>query len=296
MRTAPPQVTAIVLNWQGEDDTAACIDSLLGQRGVDVRILLVDNASPDGSGQRLHARYPQLDYLETSANLGYAGGNNEGLRWALERGAEWILVVNNDTVAAPDCLARLCKAAAREPRVGALAPLIVRHDDPGRIWFAGGTFSPLRALGTHEHEGERTSDVVGDSADEWRECSFLTGCCLLLRADALRDVGLFRADYFAYVEDVELCLRLRRAGWRLGWVPGAQLAHRVPPFAAPPSAFQIVMRDRNRRRLVREHYTPGRRAAFLLWFWPTRMVHLVRYLVAGDLARTKAILTGMTRS
>ena len=296
-RTHAPPVVAVVLNWNNEADTAACLDSLLAQEGVSLEILLVDNASADGSGARLHERYPAVHYLATQENLGYAGGNNAGLRWALERGAAWVLVVNNDTVADASCLARLLAAASLDVRIGALAPLIVRYDAPTRVWFAGGHYSRLRALGTHEHEGEVADDVARTATEDghpWRACTFLTGCCLLLRAEALRDVGLFRADFFAYVEDVELSLRLREGDWKLGWVPGARLAHRVPPAGTAESPMQITLRDRNRRRLVRDRYPLHDRVIFHMWFVPTRIVHLLRCLARRDMPRTRAILAGMT--
>lgn len=292
-----PTVFVVVINWNGEEDTAACLDSFLGQRGVATEILLIDNASVDGSGDRLHERYPSVPYLQAGENLGYAGGSNRGIEWALALGAEWVLVVNNDTVADPDCVRRLLDAAATDSRIGALAPLIVRFDRPDRIWFAGGRYDRVRAVGTHRSIGAAVRDVlpatpVGNAA--WRECSFLTGCCLLLRRSALDEVGLFRADYFAYVEDLELSLRLTDAGWRIGWVPDARLMHRVPPEGALPNPMHIRLRDRNRRRLVRERYPSAWRVLFFLWFWPTRAAHLVRYALSRDWPRASAIVTGMT--
>ena len=289
------KVTVIVLNWNGESDTAACIDSLLVQEGVALEVLLVDNDSSDGSGARLSERYPGVQYLQTGANLGYAGGNNRGLAWAMQRGAEWVLVCNNDTVAEPQCVRLLLAAAQADERIAALAPLIVRFDAPDRVWFAGGTFSVARGMGNHDHEGETVDEVerrIG--TEQWQHCTFLTGCCLLIRVRALEAVGMFREDFFAYVEDVDLSLRLRRAGWRLGWVPRAHLAHRVPTRHAPPSPIQITLRDRNRRRMVRDRYPWYLRAVFAAWFWPTRLISLGRYLLGRDWPRARAILEGMT--
>jgi GT2 family glycosyltransferase len=292
----PGRVYVIVLNWNAEEDTAACLDSFLGQQCARTEILLVDNASDDGSGERLRRRYPAVHYLQTGINAGYSGGNNRGIEWALAREAEWVLVVNNDTVAAPDCVDRLLEAAVADPRLAAVAPLIVRHDDPSRVWFAGGRFDRVRAVGTHRYEGRAVASLpiegLGAVDARVRECSFLTGCCLLLRVAALREVGSFQEHYFAYGEDVELGLRLRRAGWRIGWVPGARLAHRVPPVGAAPTPMQIRLRDRNRRRMVREHYTFPWRVAFALWFWPTRAAHLFNYLLRRDVPRARAIVAG----
>ncbi len=289
------RMVAVVLNWNGEDDTVACIESLRAQRDVELEILLVDNASADGSGERLHTRYPGMAYLQTGANLGYAGGNDRGIEWALAQGAAWVLIVNNDTVADPDCVRLLREGALGDDRMAGVAPLITRFDDPKRVWFAGGRLDAVRALGTHDHDGELVSDVVSQAADgsTVTPCSFLCGCCILFRAAALREVGGFREDFFAYVEDVELSYRLGRAGWRLGWMPAARLAHRVPACSAPPSAWQLRLRDRNRRRMARDLYPWPLRAAFWLWFWPTRVMHLIRYRLVGDGARADAILAGM---
>jgi GT2 family glycosyltransferase len=294
---ATPPVFVVVLNWNAEGDTAACLDSFLGQNGARVEILLVDNASADGSGERLQRRYPGVSYLQTGRNLGYCGGNNQGISWAIAQGAEWVLVVNNDTVAAPDCVRLLLDSASSDERLAAVGPLIVRHDDPSRVWFAGGRLARARGIGVHRDEDalvERVAhDVSVPGAPRWRACTFLTGCCLLLRVDALREVGLFREDFFAYGEDVELSIRLARAGWRIAWVPSARLAHRVPPRGAPPTPTQIRLRDRNRRRVVRMHFSPAWRLVFALWFWPSRIVHLARYALTGDRERAAAIVAGM---
>ena len=193
-------VVAIVLNWNGESDTVSCIESLNAQDHARLEILLVDNASADGSGERLHMRFPAIAYLRTEHNVGYAGGNNCGIEWALERGAEWLLVINNDTVAHPECVRRLVEAASSDRRVAAVAPLIVRYDAPDRVWFAGGHFSIPRAMGVHDHWYEFVEDVLAGLSSRRGtlcECDFLTGCCVLIRADALREVGPFRADFFA---------------------------------------------------------------------------------------------------
>jgi GT2 family glycosyltransferase len=125
-------------------------------------------------------------------------------------------------------------------------------------------------------------------------CSFLTGCCLLMRAEAIREVGAFRADYFAYMEDLEFSIRLEEHRWQLGWVPAARMRHKVPPVGAPDSPMQIRLRDRNRRRIVREHYAPLQALAFWGWFLPTRLVHWLRFTLHGDGARAGAIIAGLT--
>jgi GT2 family glycosyltransferase len=287
---AEPRVVAVVLNWNNEHDTKACVDSLLAQDCVGLSVLIVDNGSPDGSGARLQARYPSVDYLQTEKNLGYCGGNNRGMKVAVDAGADFVLVINNDTVLDKTCVSELMRAADGE-KVGAVGAKILRYDAPNVIWFAGGVFDRLRAIG--RHPGENLPDP-NPGETQTRDVSFLTGCCLLFPAAALRDVGVFREDFFAYCEDVEWGLRAARHGLRLVYAPAARLRHRVPVMGAAPSAMQIRFRDRNRRRIVRLHYGAVDALLFSLWFYPTRLALMMRYALQGEGDRAGAVLRGMT--
>ena len=285
-----PRVTAVVLNWCGENVTRRCLRSLERSTYGPLRVLLVDNGSPDGSGDRLHAEFPDLPYLQNGANLGYAGGNNRGIEWALGAGAEQVLVLNNDTVVEPEAVGHLVRALlSAGDQVAAVGPKILRLDDPTRIWWAGGDFSRLRGLGLHRREN--ALDTPGAPAEP-EEVTFLTGCCFLTTAPVLRRVGGFAEDFFAYIEDVEWSLRLVRAGFRLLYEPRARILHEVPPWGAPPTPFQIRQRDRNRRRLMRRHFSASQRLPFLVRFYATRSLILARYLARGDMARAGAILAG----
>jgi GT2 family glycosyltransferase len=294
--TAPsvtaPRVTAVVLNWCNEHDTIECLDSLKRQDYPVLTILLVDNGSPDGSGARLHARYPAISFLQTGENLGYAGGNNRGMKQALDDGADYVLVLNNDTALEESCVRELVQAA-RSEQVGAVGAKILRYDAPEKIWFGGGRFDRLRAIGRHE----RANQVDVDPAErQLLEATFLTGCCLLIPAATLRTVGYFRDDFFAYLEDVEFGLRIMKSGYRLLLAPAARLRHKVPPLGSLPSPSQIHLRDRNRRRIVRSHYSLFEALRFASWFYPARLALMVTYGLRGDAARVRGILRGMVEA
>jgi GT2 family glycosyltransferase len=286
-----PHVTAIVLNWCNESDTAACLRSLRASDYPALEILLVDNGSPDASGERLHATFADLAFLQTGRNLGYTGGNNRGIEWALARGADFVLILNNDTELDARCVSELLDAARSVARVGAVGPKILYADEPRRIWFGGGEVSRLRAVGRHRLQGELDSSGVNEKVED---VSFLTGCCLLIPAAVLREIGGFEEDFFAYIEDVDLSVRLTAAGYRLMYQPAARVFHREPVSQPAPSAFQILHRDRNRRRLVRRRYPMPARIAFALFFYPSRVARSVEYLVRGDTDRVRAIWHGMT--
>jgi GT2 family glycosyltransferase len=283
-------VWTIVLTHGGaEAITAACIESLLSQDYARHTVLLVDNASFDGSGARLRDRFPQIQYLNTGANLGYTGGNNRGIERALQQGADYLMVLNNDTVLEPNCVSTLMASARDADRLGAIAPKILYWDDPKRIWFAGGDFSLARAIGTHRSELQLDDPAESPRLDD---ITFATGCCFLMPAAVARELGGFREDFFIYCEDAELSLRLVRAGYRLYYQPAARLFHREKPRRGLSSPFATVQRDRNRRRLVRQHYTTWQRVVFAFWFYPTRAVRLAQYLLRGDWTGARAVVAG----
>jgi GT2 family glycosyltransferase len=284
-----PRVWAIVLTAGGEDITAACLDSLLAQDYPALTVLLVDNASPDGSGARLRDRYASIAYLNTGANLGFPGGNNRGMELAIAQGAEYVMVVNNDTVADPRCVSLLVAAAVSQAKVGAVSPKILHFSEPDRIWFGGGDFSMKRAMGIHRRAYERDT---ADDPGAIEAMSFATGCCVLFPANVARETRGFAEDFFLYCEDAELSLRMVRMGYRLYYQPAARVFHKQLPVSADPTPFQIVLRDRNRRRIARRHFGMWDRLMFHAWFAATRAVRLTQYVARGDWARAGAIVRG----
>lgn len=213
-------VYAVTVNWNRLEDTCACLDSLLAQEDIPVKIILVDNGSTDGSGEKLVLRYPQVEFLETGKNLGFAGGYNMGIRTALEHGAERVLIVNNDTLAAPDLLHNLCSELDKEG-VDATAPVIYYAAAPQKVWSAGGQISPLLLEPSNSHGREKAVPIAPTPR------TFLSGCCLLMDRALLNNVGLFDERFFVYYEDLDFCLRILRAKRVMKIVPMAKLWHKV---------------------------------------------------------------------
>lgn len=282
-------VWALVLTYGGQEEiTAACIDSLLAADHPALRILLIDNDSFDGSGARLRDRYPQIAYLNTGGNLGYAGGNNRGIAFALERGADYLLVINNDTVIEPSCITRLVEVAESRNDIGAVAPKILYYDAPDRIWFGGGRFSRVRVMGQHLREMD-----LDDPAEPPREepITFVTGCCFLMPTAVARAVGSFDERFFMYAEDLDLSLRMQVAGLSLLYQPAARVYHRQPPNAEG-KPWQVRFRDRNRRLIAASHYGVLERLRFYAFFYPSRAVRFAQYVGRGKWAHARAIIAG----
>jgi GT2 family glycosyltransferase len=283
-------VTVVVLNWCRERLTRECLLSLRDTEYEHATILLVDNGSDDVSGERLRSSFPEVSFLQTGSNRGYTGGNNRGIEWALANDSDYVLVLNNDTEVAPGCLTSLVEAAERVGAgVGGVVPKILRHDAPDRIWYAGGEFSPLRGLGLHWREGERDDPDVVEAP---RPVTFMTGCCCLLSAKALREVGGFVEELFAYAEDAELSLRFARAGYEMVYEPRARVVHHCGPPGEQPAPFKIRQRDVNRRWVMARYFSVLRRIPFLTRFYATRALLLARFLFTGDLPRARAIISG----
>jgi hypothetical protein len=221
---AQPVWWAVVLSWNGREDTLLCLESLMHVDRAAFEVVCVDNGSTDGSQAAVRERFPQVTLIEAGANLGYSGGNNLGIRHALERGADWVMLVNNDATVAPDVVDGFMAAARERPRAGILAGKVYFADRPSMIWFAGQRVSELvgysgRPRGYGRSDGPRYERV--------EETGRAVGALMAISRDALESVGLLDEALFAYVEDVDWALRVRGAGMEIVFAPGARAWHRV---------------------------------------------------------------------
>jgi hypothetical protein len=216
------KLAILVLNWNQAQATLACLESLRRADLCGGEIIVIDNGSRDGSVDALRAANPTLRILALPANVGYAGGNNAGLRLALEEGAERVLVLNNDTTVAADFLPLLMAALDYVPRAAAVCAAVHRADRPEMldVAFADVDFGHRCAVRLRG-----VNALPSEGFDVRREVDAVIGCCILFRAGALREVGLFDEDFFAYHEDIDWSLRARHAGWTLLFEPHARVLH-----------------------------------------------------------------------
>jgi hypothetical protein len=219
----PPLVVIVVLNWNGREDSFECLSSLRAVAYRHVKVLLVDNGSTDGSVAFLKEKFPEIELIENARNVGFAEGNNVGIRRAQEMGAEFVLLLNNDTTVEPAFLMELVDAAQADERIGVIGPRLNRAAKRDRVWFAGGKISMW--LGWTRHVGNRSKDrgQFTGVVDE----DYQTGAAMMLSREALAKTGLLDADYVSYFEDADLCVRARRAGFRVVCCRDALVWHKV---------------------------------------------------------------------
>lgn len=279
-----PLVVVVVLNWNRPLETADCIASLLAGDYSRQQILVVDNGSSDGSVGELHQRFGgQIEVVETGTNLFYAGGNNVGLEWSLKAGADWTLILNNDTLVAPDMLGRLVQTAQDHPRAGILAPMIYFGHDRSRIWALGGRRRQWLLMPLEIGRGEMD---CGQFAAPF-SVDFVTGCAMLVRRDVLTQVGLLDTNYRMYYEDADFCVRVQKAGFELWVEPRAKMWHMVSLSAKRQAAKSRYQRTRYRIRFYRQHPRGPLPQLTHGLLWIQELVRTVGALTRGqpDLAR-----------
>ncbi|MBW1855160.1 MAG: glycosyltransferase family 2 protein [Deltaproteobacteria bacterium] len=260
-----PKVFIIILNWNNLQDTVECLESVKKLNYQNFEIVLVDNASTDGSVQVLEEEYPEVILLKNERNLGYAVGNNEGIEKAMELGCEYIFLLNNDTIVDGDCLKELVKTAESDLHIGIVGPKIYLFQDPSIVWYAGGeilfrdAISHTRGLFKRDHPSYNTI----------KEVSFITGCAMLVKKEAIEGVGLFDHHFVSYMEDTDLCWRMKKKGFKLVYLPDAKIYHKVSQSFGTTAYNEKTMylMGRNAVLFVKKYGNFTQWLKFITFFW-----------------------------
>lgn len=239
------KLVAVVLNWNGGDDTPAALASLEG-----IETICVDNGSEDGSDRVVEERFPDVELIRTGANLGFAGGNNVGIRRALERGADWVLLLNSDATARRGLGGAFAQAASERPDAGLLACLVL-FEDGARVQSAGGRFNAL--LGYSGRSPSYGSLVMPVGL---RDVDRVDGAAFAVSRAAVERAGLLDEQLFAYVEDVEWSLRIRRAGFAVVLAPDARAQHKGSASTGGRASTTNLYYDTRNTIVVCERFRP----------------------------------------
>ena len=278
-----PHVTIIVLDWNAAEDTIECVQSLEKITYSNCQIYLVDNHSDDDSVQILKSRFPQLPLIQTSKNLGFAGGNNVGINRALDTQTDYILILNNDTMVEEDFLEPLVQSAESDNTVGIVGGKILHYHNRDRIWYAGGRINWIRGSGF----GYGQDQLDTGKYDKEKSVSFITGGMMLIKLSLLETIGLINEDYFLYLEDTDYCIRDRRKGYQLVYNPNSRIYHKRDIDSAR-YATTLYYSTRNRLILMARYGRWYNRMIFFPYFYSVFAVKFIVWILSGQMDYVKS--------
>jgi GT2 family glycosyltransferase len=224
VRMKKPKVFVVLLNWKGREDTLACLDSLKLSDYPNLEIVVVDQGSQDGLVELLGRREPGVKLIANERNLGFTGGNNQGIDCALGSGADYIFLLNNDTVVDRQCISELVRVAEECTGVGALGPKIYHYHQPDLIWSAGGIVDFTENVGSMRGYG----CIDKGQFDQLAEVDFISGCAVMVRKETIDTVGLLNEEFYPiYYEDTDWGMRIQAVGYTNVVVPSAKIWHKV---------------------------------------------------------------------
>ena len=218
-----PCVWAVVVGYNHVEDSIECLKSLLDGDPEGLRMVFVDNNSADQSAKKIFEMFAKVDVIRMKENVGFARGYNVGLAYAMRRGADYVFMLNNDTIVNRDTVPRLLEAARQNPEAGVLAPKIYYYDERDAVWSAGSKyrrFPPVVVL-------RKTEGPDDGRYDREPDLDFVTTCALMFPRKFLEATGLLDANYFIFYDDYDLSIRAREAGFKIRLVANAHLWHKV---------------------------------------------------------------------
>lgn len=221
MKINKPSIAVILVNWKKYNLTSNCIDSLNKSNYKNFKIILVDNEYSEKSLIDLRNKHKELIVFKEKNNLGFAGGNNIGIRYALENDYDYIMLLNNDTEVKENFILPLVERIERDHSLGAVQPLILNFSNKSIIWNAGGKLNKFLGItSTRLNNNKLNSSIVFDDYTDW-----ISGCCILIKSEILTKVGLLDEKFFNYYEDVDWSLRMKNLGYDLGFVKESIIYH-----------------------------------------------------------------------
>jgi len=266
-----PLVYIIILNTNRRDDTIACLESLSKSTYNNLKIIVLDNNSADGSVDAIRLAYPNVQIINLTENLGYAGNNNVGIEEAMKQGADWILVLNEDTILDPECMAELINVGEGDSKIGIVGPMVYHHNEPTVIQSAGGM---LGKYWQSQHLGQNEEDTGKFNAPHSVE--WISGCAILVRRAAIENAGMLDASFFIYWEETEWCIRVARSGWKIVHVPQAKIWHKGVQRDYQPKPSFTYYGTRNQLLTLSKHHAP---LNVMLYNWLQTVRTLVSWTV-----------------
>ena len=282
------KVLISIVNWNGGGTVRACIEQLLRSDFRSFSVIIIDNASSDDSLDGIEQKNPAIEVIRNDENRGFAGGHNQGLRIAAERGFEYYWMINSDLAVDPDTLQELVAAIESDARIAMVSPVIEDASVEGKIQFCGGSIDWEQMSFRNWESVELAVVAQRDSPATF----FLWGTALLLRLSAMAKIGEVDERFFAYYEDVDLSVRAVRCGFENRVVPAARVRHWGQNDGRLRSSNYVYYNARNRALFWSKHLP--RRRLFRFWrlYSAAALVTASGFRESNDTEKAKAALAG----
>ncbi len=226
-----PLVYLIILNWNGLNDTLECLESVFAVDYQNFKAVVVDNGSTENPCATIKVQFPEAVFIENNENLGFAEGNNVGIRHALQQGADYILLLNNDTTVDPQLLTELVRASQELNDRAILGAQIYYYSEPDKVWYAGAEWDPLHSAFRHI-KNELSQNII-------EETDYVCGCALFFNVKIIEQTGLLDHRFFLTFEETDLCYRARRTGIRSYCVANAKVYHKISASFGGSASYLI---------------------------------------------------------
>jgi hypothetical protein len=258
-----PKVSIIILNWNGLEDTIECLESLKKITYPNYEVIVVDNGSEGNDVEVLREKFDDWVHLiGNDRNYGFAEGSNIGMRYALANlNPNYILLLNNDTVVDPDFLTELVKAAESDVKIGIVGPKTYSYGEPNKISYAGAKVDWWNV------GAPAINEIDVGQFDELREVDYVLGFALLIKRIVIEKIGLLYLGYFAYFEETEWCVKCKKVGYKVVYVPSARLWHKLSSTVGKIDGFNLYYMTRNRFVFMKRNSNKLQFLQFFLYFF-----------------------------
>jgi len=285
MISSKPLVIIVILNWNGIAGTLACLESVYATRDSNFRVIVIDNNSVNNELSIIEQRFPEIIPIQSQTNLGFTGGNNLGIKYALQNGAQYIWLLNNDAIVLPNTLSSLINHLEEDPKLGMISPIII-DKNPESSYYG----SYIDPISLKLEDSKSPEEFLSSWGKNWKNAC-LWATALFIRTKSIERLGYLDDRFFAYFEDTDYSLRMNKEGWRISICPSAFVEHNNQRPDRPLHYFYYM--TRNEYLLIKKHSLPQNKKRNNV-FWFSRYIrHAADFRFFGEEQKSEAILDGI---
>lgn len=258
-----PKVFIVILNFNSFEDTKECLTSLMNVQYINREIIIVDNCSTDGSYEKLLAEFSQYKIMKSTQNLGYASGNNIGIKYALVKGADYVCLLNNDVVVEADFLSKVINVLENDKSIGIAGPCICEYTRRNVVQAMGADINLFTGLTQGKYKGKEYNDIPPKN----EIVDYLGGACFVCKREVFEKIGLIPENYFLFFEETEFCLKASRLGYKLICIYESRVYHKGSSTISKYSGLSYYFLNRNRVVFIRRNANVIQRIIFSVYIF-----------------------------